>query len=160
MSQHNERRRERNQVFENTSQHNEWRRERNQVFENTNQHNERRRERNQVFEITSQHNKRRRERNQVFDITSQHYEQRQERNLVFEKAREDNKLHNKLRGPLIWHASMWMENIYFIRHADYGMHLAFMVVGTFTYLHQHPVRGKNVAPMAACHLPVRNLMKN
>jgi hypothetical protein len=35
-----------------------------------------------------------------------------------------------------------MENIYFIRHADYGMHLAFMVVGTFTYLHQHPVGGK------------------
>ena len=29
-----------------------------------------------------------------------------------------------------------MENIYFIRHADYGMHLAFMVVGTFTYLPQ------------------------
>jgi hypothetical protein len=42
-----------------------------------------------------------------------------------------------------------MENIYFISHADYGMHLAFMVVGTFIYLHQHSVQGKNVAPMAA-----------
>ena len=35
-----------------------------------------------------------------------------------------------------------MENIYFIRHVDYGMHLAFMVVGTFTYLPQHSVQGK------------------
>ena len=35
-----------------------------------------------------------------------------------------------------------MESIYFIRHADYGMHLAFMVVGTFTYLPQHLVQEK------------------
>jgi hypothetical protein len=104
----------------------------------------------------SQNNERRQERNQVFKNTSQNNERRQERNQVFENTREDN----ELRGPLIWHASMWMENIYFIRHADYGMHLAFMVVGTFTYLHQHPVLGKNVALMAACHLPVRTLTRN
>jgi hypothetical protein len=53
-----------------------------------------------------------------------------------------------------------MENIYFISHADYGMHLEFMVVGTFIYLHQHSVQGKNIAPMAACHLPVGTLMRN
>jgi hypothetical protein len=44
---------------------------------------------------------------------------------------------------------MKMAIIYFISHADYGMHLAFMVVGTFIYLHQHSVQGKNVVPMTA-----------
>ncbi len=96
-----------------------------------------------MFENTSQHNERWQERNQVFKNTSQHNEQRQE-----------------LQGPLIWHASMQMENMYFIRHADYGMHLAFMVVGTFTYFPQHLVQEKNVAPMAACHLPVGTLRRN
>ncbi len=66
----------------------------------------------------------------------------------------------ELRGLLIWHASILMENIYFIRHADYGMHLVFMVVGIFTYLLQHLVQEKNVAPMATCHMPVRTLTRN
>jgi hypothetical protein len=53
-----------------------------------------------------------------------------------------------------------MAILYFISRADYGMHLAFMVVGTFTYLHHHPVREKNVAPMAASHLSVIILTRN
>ena len=110
----------------------------------------------QVFENMRQHNDWLQETNQVFENTRQHNDRLQETNQVLENTREDN----ELRGPLIWHASMWMENIYFIRHADYGMHLAFMVVGTFTYLPQHSVRGKNVAPMAACHLPVRTSTRN
>jgi hypothetical protein len=50
--------------------------------------------------------------------------------------------------------------IYFISLADYGMHLAFMVAGTFTYRHQRPGQGKNVAPTANSHLPVTTLMRN
>ena len=36
----------------------------------------------------------------------------------------------------------------------------FMVVATYTYRHRQAVRGKNVVQMAACHLPVRTLMRN
>jgi hypothetical protein len=53
-----------------------------------------------------------------------------------------------------------MAIIYFISLADYGMNPAFMVVGTYTYRHCHPVRGKNVVQMAASHLPARILMRN
>ena len=109
-----------------------------------------------MFENTRQRNDWQQETNQVFENTRRHNERLQETNQVFENTREDK----ELQGLLIWHASTLMENIYFIRHADYGMHLAFMVVGTFTYLPQHLVQEKNVAPMAACHMPVRTLTRN
>jgi hypothetical protein len=53
-----------------------------------------------------------------------------------------------------------MAIIYFISLADCGMNPVFMAVGTYTYRHRQPVRGKNVAQMAACHLPVRILTRN
>jgi hypothetical protein len=50
--------------------------------------------------------------------------------------------------------------IYFISLADYGMHLAFIVAGTFTYRHQRLGQGNNFAPMADSCLPVTTLMRN
>jgi hypothetical protein len=49
---------------------------------------------------------------------------------------------------------------YFISLAGCGMNPVFMVVATYTYRHRQAVRGKNVVQMAACHLPVRTLMRN
>jgi hypothetical protein len=53
-----------------------------------------------------------------------------------------------------------MAIIYFISLADCGVNPVFMVVVTYIYHRRHPVREKNVALMAACHMPVRTLMRN
>ncbi len=107
-NQHNDWRREMNQVFKNANQHNNRLREMNQVFENVNQHTEQWRERNPVQEKTSQHTKRWREKmaqegrkktindildvmNQVFENTSRHNEWRQGRKQVVENVRYNNK---------------------------------------------------------------------
>jgi hypothetical protein len=37
--------------------------------------------------------------------------------------------------------------IYFISLADYGMHLAFMVAGTFTYCHRHSIQYQDYVRM-------------